>query len=367
MGGFKFMLSLLLPESFVISNSFWFIPPLPEPGTSIVIPLVAPIIAVITTYTGNVIYNVVVEQKDKRFLKSTFGAYISPDLIDQMYAEKQEPKLGGDAGYHTAFFSDIQSFSAFSEVLEPERMVALMNEYLTEMTNVLLDRHGTLDKYIGDAIVAFYGAPVPVEDHEYQACMTALEMETRLNELREKWVSEGDWPDIVHNMHHRVGLNSGDMVTGNMGSSMRMNYTMMGDTVNLAARLEASAKQYGVYIQVAEESYEACKDKFIWRDLDFVIVMGKTEPAQVFELIAEKDNMPKGYDKLLPAYHEAVKLYRSQEWQKAIEAFKASDELEDMFPGRKTNPSRIYIPRCEHYLENPPGDDWDGSWALTKK
>jgi len=152
-----------------------------------------------------------------------------------------------------------------------------------------------------------------------------------------------------------------------MGSAMRMNYTMMGDTVNLAARLEASAKQYGIYIQVAEESYKACKDKFIWRDLDYVVVMGKTEPAQVYELIDEKGNMPEGYDKILNAYHEALGLYKNQEWKKALEAFKASDELEDMFPGRKTNPSRIYIPRCEFYHENPPGDDWDGSWALTSK
>ena len=118
---------------------------------------------------------------------------------------------------------------------------------------------------------------------------------------------------------------------------------------------------------MAEESYQACKDQFIWRDLDYVIVMGKSEPAQVFELIAEAGNMPPGYDKLLPAYEEALNLYRGQKWEQAIEAFKASDELEDMFGGRKTNPSRIYIPRCEHYRENPPGDDWDGSWALTKK
>jgi adenylate cyclase len=168
-------------------------------------------------------------------------------------------------------------------------------------------------------------------------------------------------------MQNRIGINTGPMVTGNMGSSMRMNYTMMGDTVNLAARLEASAKQYGIYIQVAAESQKACADKFIWRNLDYVIVMGKTEPAKVYELIAEAGNMPAGYDKILAAYDEAVSLYRNQQWEKAMEAFRASDELEDMFPGRKTNPSRIYIPRCEHYSENPPGDDWDGSWALTKK
>jgi adenylate cyclase len=330
--------------------------------------VIRPAISMGGTYLGIFLYNFLIVEKDKRFLKDTFGTYISPELIDQMFDAKEEPSLGGEEGYHTAFFTDIQSFSAFSEKLSASDLVELLNGYLTEMTNILLDNKGTLDKYIGDAIVAFYGAPAPVDDHEYWACLTAVKMQEGLAELRAKWQGEGDrWPEIVHNMQNRIGVNTGPMVTGNMGSTMRMNYTMMGDTVNLAARLEASAKQYGVYIQVAEETYQVCKDKFIWRDLDYVIVMGKTEPAQVFELIAEAGNMPSGYDKLLPAYHEAVKLYRNQDWLKAIEAFKASDELEDMFPGRKTNPSRVYIPRCEHYKENPPGDDWDGSWALTKK
>jgi len=326
------------------------------------------ILSMIGTFVGIFMYNYFGAEKDKRFLKNTFSTYISPELIDQMYDAKEQPSLGGEEGYHTAFFTDIQSFSAFSEKLTASDLVELLNDYLTEMTDILLSNKGTLDKYIGDAIVAFYGAPAPVDDHEYWSCLTAVKMQERLAELREKWQEEGDrWPEIVHNMQNRIGINTGKLVTGNMGSTMRMNYTMMGDTVNLAARLEASAKQYGIYIQVAKETYEACKDKFIWRDLDYVIVMGKTEPAQVFELISEKQNMPPGYEKLLPAYNEALKLYRNQDWVKAIDAFKASDELEDMFPGRKTNPSKIYIPRCEHYRDNPPGDDWDGSWALTKK
>ena len=150
---------------------------LPQIGDSYIIPIVAPLSSVAITYFGIVLYDFIKEQQDKKYLKSTFGAYISPDLIDQMYEDKQEPKLGGQAGYHTAFFSDIQSFSSFSEILEPEKMVSLMNEYLTEMTSILLEHKGTLDKHIGDAIVAFYGAPVPLEGHEYRACMTALEMD----------------------------------------------------------------------------------------------------------------------------------------------------------------------------------------------
>ena len=239
------------------------------------IEVVRPIMSIIGTFGGIFLYNYFGAEKDKRFLKNTFSTYISPELIDQMYESKEQPSLGGEEGYHTAFFTDIQSFSGFSEKLSAPDLVELLNDYLTEMTDILLQNKGTLDKYIGDAIVAFYGAPAPVDEHEYWSCLTAVKMQERLAELREKWQSEGDrWPEIVHNMQNRIGINTGKLVTGNMGSTMRMNYTMMGDTVNLAARLEASAKQYGIYIQVAEETYKACKDRFIWRDLDYVIVMG---------------------------------------------------------------------------------------------
>jgi len=330
--------------------------------------IVRPMLSIFGTYGGVFLYNFFGAEKDKRFLKNTFSTYISPELIDQMFDAKEEPQLGGEEGYHTAFFTDIQSFSAFSEKLSASDLVELLNDYLTEMTDILLDNKGTLDKYIGDAIVAFYGAPAPVDDHEYYACRTAVIMQKRLSEMRDKWRAEGDrWPEIVHNMQNRIGINTGQMVTGNMGSTMRMNYTMMGDTVNLAARLESSAKQYGIYIQVANESYTACKDQFVWRDLDFVRVMGKTEPAQVYELIAIAGEETEKEKTFLKAYHEALALYRNQEWDKAKAAFQAADELEDMFPGRKTNPSRVYIPRCDHWKENPPGDDWDGVWTLTSK
>ena len=330
--------------------------------------IIRPALSLGGTYLGVFLYNFLVAEKDKRFLKNTFSTYISPELIDQMYEAKEEPQLGGEEGYHTAFFTDIQSFSAFSEKLTATDLVELLNDYLTEMTDTLLENRGTLDKYIGDAIVAFYGAPAPVDDHEYYACLTAVLMQERLSEMRDKWRGEGDrWPEIVHNMQNRIGINTGKMVTGNMGSTMRMNYTMMGDTVNLAARLESSAKQYGIYIQVANETYTPCKDKFIWRDLDFVRVMGKTEPAQVYELIAVAGKETEQDKSILKAYHEALELYRKQDWDKAQDAFKAADELEDMFPGRKTNPSRVYIPRCDHWKSNPPGDDWDGVWTLTSK
>ncbi|MEC9437273.1 MAG: adenylate/guanylate cyclase domain-containing protein [Candidatus Neomarinimicrobiota bacterium] len=340
---------------------------LPQIGESYIIPIVAPLSSVIATYFGIVLYDFIMEQKDKKYLKNTFGAYISPDLIDQMYEDKQEPKLGGQAGYHTAFFSDIQSFSSFSEILEPEKMVSLMNEYLTEMTSILLEHKGTLDKYIGDAIVAFYGAPVPLEGHEYHACMTALEMERKLQLLREKWSSEGDWPELVHNIRHRVGLNSGKMVTGNMGSSMRMNYTMMGDTVNLAARLEPAAKQYGVYTIVAQNTYKAVKDQFEWRMLDYLTVKGKKKPVKAYELFSVKDDLNNDQSQLITAFNEGIDLYFKQEWNKALSKFKEASELEEDFPDRPTTPSLIYIQRCEFFSKNPPAKDWDGVWIMKTK
>ena len=330
--------------------------------------MVGPLSALFIGYLGITVYNYIQEEKNKNFLKESFGTYVSPELIDQMYESGEEPSLGGEEGYHTAFFTDIQSFSAFSEKLTASELVALLNQYLTDMTDVLLENNGTLDKYIGDAIVAFYGAPIDVDNHEYWACKTAIEMQDKLAILREGWQEEGDrWPEIVHNMQNRIGISSGQMVTGNMGSEARMNYTMMGDNVNTAARLESSAKQYGIYIQIADSTYQAVKEKVVVRDLDNVRVLGKNEPVKVWELISEVGQEPDQYKKILPAYHEALDLYKSQEWSKAIDAFKASDELEEMFGGRKTNPSRIYIPRCDHYLENPPGEDWDGVWTLTSK
>ena len=360
-------LTSILPVSTVAENPQLFQTSLPEIGKSYVIPIVAPIISLVVTYTGNVIYKFINEQKNKRFLKSTFGAYISPDLIDQMYSDKQEPKLGGVAGYHTAFFSDIQSFSAFSEVLEPERMVSLMNEYLTEMTNILLEHKGTLDKYIGDAIVAFYGAPAPVQDQEKKACSTALGMRDRLNDLRNKWKEENDWPEIVYSMQHRIGLNSGQMVTGNMGSQMRMNYTMMGDTVNLAARLEPAAKQYGVYIIVGENIYKASNDEYVFRFLDFLSVKGKNIPVRAYELIDIKDQIKKTSLELIETFEKGLDYYFNQDWEKALEYFEKSKLLEEDFSGRNTNPSQVFIKRCNHFSMNPPLDDWDGVWRMTTK
>jgi len=329
--------------------------------------IVRPLIATGGTYITVFIYNFLVSEKDKRFLKNTFGTYISPDLIEQMVEDKNEPELGGVTGHHTVYFSDIQSFSSFSEVLKPERMVMLMNEYLSTMTEILLRNKGTLDKYIGDAIVAFWGAPAPVPNHEYHACKTALEMDQALDNLRSKWKGEGDWPEIVENMQHRIGLSSGDVVTGNMGSNIRMNYTMMGDVVNLGARLESSAKQYGIYIHVEETLQKAVADQFEWRFLDYVRVKGRNTPVKTYELLSKKGELDENAKKCVEQFSKAQKLYYEQKWNEAKSAFIESEKLEEKFPGRTINPSSVYIKRCEFLKDNPPGKDWDGVWTLTAK
>ena len=340
---------------------------LPGPGESYMLPIVAPLAGLVFTYASNIIFQFLHEQQDKKFLRETFGTYIAPKVLDKMYEEKQAPKLGGVEGHHTAFFSDIQNFSTFSEALEPTRMVALMNEYLTVMSQVILDNEGTLDKYIGDAIVAFYGAPAPVENHEKKSCTTALLMEDALEDLRQKWRGENDWPDIVYSMQHRIGLNCGKMVTGNMGSEMRMNYTMMGDTVNLAARLESSAKQYGVYNFVGENIYEETKDEFIFRFLDFVQVKGKNIPVKVYELVSAKDNADNHTVNLIKVFEEGLDHYYQQQWDKALAHFKKAEGMEDHFTSRNTTPSAVFIERCTMFKDNPPGKDWDGVWTMTSK
>ena len=335
----------------------------------VVYQIVRPIIAIGGTSLTVTLYQYLVLDKDKRFLKKTFSTYISPELIESMIEDGVEPELGGESGIHTAFFTDIQSFSSFSEILTASRLVELLNEYLTGMTDTLLANGGTLDKYEGDAIVAFFGAPVPMEDHATRAIDTALQMQVTLAELREKWASEGDkWPELVQIMRMRIGINSGDFVTGNMGSATRMNYTMMGDVVNTAARLEASAKVYGIYIQITQRSLElAGPDQFEWRDIDKVRVMGKSEAVETVEIMGRKGSLTQELVRMRDLYQEGIALYRSQSWDQAKALFIESEKLEEVFSKRPNTPSKVYQERCDHFKANSPGADWDGAWTLTSK
>lgn len=257
---------------------------------SILLPVFYPIGSILITFGINLSYKLLSEQKDKSFLKETFGKYVSPELIEEMYESKKIPELGGESGIRTAFFSDIQSFSSIAEKMSSSKLVELLNEFLSTQTEIIINHKGTLDKYEGDAILAFFGAPVFFESHAKAALDAGIVMHKNLEKLTNKWSEEGNkWPLLAQNMKMRIGINSGEMVTGNMGSKHHMNYTMMGDVVNIAARLESSAKQYGIYFHTTEDSlHSAGEDSYCWRYVDRVQFVGKTVWHQTVEILGFK-------------------------------------------------------------------------------
>ena len=341
------------------------------------------LLAIVFTNILAMVVQAYFENKEKRFITSSFKQYISPELIDELVADGITPQLGGEESVITAYFTDIQGFSTFSEKIgSASKLVELLNEYLSAMTDVLTTKNkGTLDKYEGDAIIAFFGAPMKFDDHARRACNSALDMQSELLRLRKKWISEGDkWPKVVHDMHMRIGINTGHIVTGNMGSTMRKNYTMMGDEVNLAARLESAAKQYGAYIHVCKNTIDqlvaqGISDQYIYRSLDIIRVVGKEEPVETFEFLAyANDENAETLNKLTALWAQARAAYLDMEWDKAIEIFEKCKEFEphlpERDPGSKTCPSMVYIKRCLAYKQNPPvvtGEKWDGIFTATEK
>lgn len=337
---------------------------LPKPGETLLLPIVIPLFTMVLTYGMVLVFALLTEHRKKLFLRESFGAYVSPKLIEDMYETNHKPELGGVERKGTAFFSDIVSFSSLSELVSPSELIIVMNEYFTEMTSILLEEKGTLDKYIGDAIVAFWGAPIPVEFQEIEACKTALRMEKALEGLRQRW-KKNDYPERIYMMHHRIGLHTGRIVTGNVGSSTRMNYTMMGDDVNTGARLESSAKQYGIYLHVSESVYEVAKDEFEFRYIDYVRVKGKTHPIKTYELLGKRGTLSEEQNKFLEAYNYGIEAYREREWKRALAYFRRADHTE--ISSQSITPSKVYITRCQHFIESPPLPGWDGVWTLTQK
>jgi adenylate cyclase len=240
--------------------------------------------------------------------------------------------------------------------LTPEELVHLLNEYLTAMTDIVFKYDGLLDKYMGDAIMAVYGAPLDQPDHRMRACRTALDMIDELRILQQKWSDEGrPVLDIG------VGINSGDMVVGNMGSQMRFDYTVMGDSVNLGSRLEGINKEYGTNIIISEYTYEGVKDELVCRELDSVRVKGKKLPVKILELICDRKDIGK-HEAFLRLFEEGLEKYKQARWDEAIAAFEKVLELR-----RDDPPSLLYIQRCKDLKECPPDQPWDCVFTMTKK
>jgi adenylate cyclase len=345
-------------------------------AAGIIIPVVAPLGAAITTSGVGLLWQIVEEQRQKGRIKGMFGAYVSPALVSRMVDSGEEPKLGGIEENITAYFSDIQSFSSFSEKLSPSRLVELMNEYLTACTDIVQAEGGTLDKYIGDAVVAIYGAPLALPDHPHRACIAALRVHRRVGELREKWKHEGDrWPPIVHNLQTRIGLNTGPAVVGNMGSHTRFNYTMMGDNVNVAARMESGAKSWGVYSMCTESTRLECErigaSSILFRPLGRIIVKGRSQPLPIHELVALEGDVTDSMRECVAIFGEGLAKYYARDWDGAIALFRRSESLEPngvgRAPGTSNNPSLVYIGIAEGYREEPPPPDWEGVFEMKEK
>ncbi len=338
------------------------------------LPLFLPVFGFLLVHGHALTDRIVLEMRAKSRIKNLFGTYVSPEVVQSMVNSGEDPKLGGQTAEITAFFSDVQSFSTFSEKLDAERLVALMIDYLTAMTDILVYRGGTLDKYIGDAIVGMFGAPLHFPDHAYRACSATIEMQRRQGELREKWRAEGGWPEIVYQMQTRIGLNTGPAVIGNMGSPRRFNYTMMGDTVNLAARCESGAKSYGVYTMVTGETRAGAreaKDDITFRYLDKIVVKGRTRPAEIFEVLGFSDDLPQATRDCIAIYEEGIASYLARDWDRARASFDRSAALEPHQPGIlagcDTNPSLVMQERSVSMKLNPPAEDWDGRYVMTSK
>ncbi|MEM1297219.1 MAG: adenylate/guanylate cyclase domain-containing protein [Verrucomicrobiota bacterium] len=343
--------------------------------SSVHLPVVWPVLGFTLVHGTAIVHRLNVESQAKGRIKAMFSTYVAPEVVDQLIESGEEPKLGGEETEITAFFSDIQSFSSFSEQLTPEKLVSLMNEYLSEMSYILkYSGSGTVDKFIGDAIVGIFGAPLHYKDHAYRAVITAIEMQQRQAELREAWKNEGEWPEIVYAMQTRIGLNTGPAVVGNMGARDRMNYTMMGDTVNLAARCESGAKSYGVFNMIAGETKESAqkfgKDDVAYRYLDKIIVKGRTQPVEMYEVVDLKSQISDKTSECLELFAEGMKKYLTQDWIGAESLFGKAETLEPYRPGDPgvgNNASLVLMERCQMMKANPPGDDWDGVFVMKTK
>lgn len=342
----------------------------------LILPLVAPVGAAFTTSFAGLIWQVIAEQKAKGRIKGMFGTYLAPTVVERMIESGKDPELGGHDAEITAYFSDIQSFSSFSEVLPSSKLGELLNEYLTACTDIVQAEMGTLDKYIGDAVVAMFGAPVEAPDHAYRACLAAQRVQERLAELRLKWSEEqGKWPELVHHLRTRIGLNTGVCMIGNMGSRTRFNYTMMGDNVNLAARMESGAKSWGVYTLCTETTRAACEQHaagtFLFRPLGRIVVKGRTQPVPIFESVGLRAQLAASTLECVALFEQGLAKYYQRDWEGALALFARSGALEPMQPGStvgvSTNPSIVYTEIVTHCRLEPPAPTWDGRYVMKEK
>lgn len=338
-----FLYLLLIPVPVIASGVAY------ETGSWL--PLMVLLIAVVLALVGANVANYATEGRQKRFIKGAFSQYLSPAVIEQLMADPERLRLGGERRDLSIFFSDIQGFTSISETLSPEELTALLNEYLSAMTDIIQEEGGTIDKYEGDAIIAFWNAPVGQEDHGARSVRAALRCQERLAQMRPLFRDR-----TGKDLFMRIGLNSGPAVVGNMGSKTRFDYTMLGDAVNLAARLEGVNKQFGTYTMVSGATRIAAGEEFRYRELSRIRVVGKNEPVTVFEPLRPSEEERRRRE--LQLFGAALQRFYQGSFQEARVRFA---ELAGADP-----PAARYAAKCE-LLEQEPPEKWEGVWIMTEK
>ena len=325
-------------------------------SANLLVPLANSMILVAALFALNMSWGYFIESRSKRQFTELFGQYVPPELVDEMAKNPESYSMEGRKAELTVLFSDIRGFTTISEGLQPDQLATLMNEYLGAMTDVVRKYRGTLDKYIGDAIMAFWGAPVDDPEHAKHAVLTALEMQKELVRLNETLVAKG-WPHLAIG----VGVNTGTMTVGDMGSSVRKSYTVMGDAVNTGSRLEGITKQYGVGVIVGEGTREILRKEFVFRELDRVRVKGKDDAVGIYEPLGLEGTLSSAQAEEAKLWNQALRYYRACDWDQAELTLMNLQRIAPKYL------YELYIERIAYYRKNPPGDNWDGVTTFETK
>ena len=326
-------------------------------GADFIVPLGTPVLFALTLFLLLSFYGFFIESRGKREISKLFGQYVPPELVEEMAAHPEAISMEGESREMTVLFSDVRGFTTISEKLDAKALSQLMNMFLTQQTGVVQRHRGTIDKYMGDAIMAFWGAPLRDENNATNALKAGLEMTRAVRELDEEFAKRG-WPPL----NIGVGLNTGKMNVGNMGSTFRVAYTVMGDSVNLGSRVEGLTKEYGVAVICTESTRNAGPKDWAYRELDSVRVKGKNEPVAIYEPLGPKDELDPGLRQDLARHRGAMKLYRAQLWDQAeAEFFQLSQG------GRPHHVYGLFLERIMFLRDNPPGPKWDGAFTFTHK
>jgi class 3 adenylate cyclase len=320
----------------------------------VVVPLSEPFIAGFIALVAMIAYRLIVTDRGQRLLRRSFALYLAPQVIDQMLASDKLPVLGGETRDVTVFFSDLANFSSIAEQMNPTELVAFMNEYLSAMTDIIEGRGGYVEKYIGDSIVAVFGAPADDADHARNAAQAALGCRARLEEL-----NRGSAAFRGFKVSHRMGLNSGEALVGNIGSRRRFNYSVMSDAVNVASRLEGANKFYATTIIASETTVALTGSTFTWRELDATRVKGRAAPVRIYELVALAGQETDQQREAGAAYAEGLAHWRAREFDSAVECFARVADVD--------KPSAAFLARARGLAGHPPGPEWEAVNALDSK